>query len=91
MFDDKGWNTIDKNRRKHSKSTNMTGLKKNPASVDESVNDIRVSYTNSRSIRNKMDLLRGVASVEIVDVIAFTETWLDSAVKNFATEFEMNW
>ena len=37
-----------------------------------------------------MDLLRGLASVEKFDVIAITETGLDLAVKNFATEFEIN-
>ena len=63
---------------------NMSGIK-NPASVDEMDNAIRVYNTNSRSIGNKMDLLRGLASIEKFDVIAFTETWLDLAVKNFAT------
>ena len=29
-------------------------------------------------------------SIEKFDVIAITETWLDSADKDFATEFEIN-
>ena len=41
----------------------MTGLK-NLASIDKRVNDIRVYYTNSRIIRNKIDLLRGLAAAK---------------------------
>ena len=66
---------------------NITGIK-NPACVDERINYIRIYYTNSRIIRNKIDLLRGLASVENFDVIAITETWLESVVKNFATKFK---
>ena len=88
-FDDKGESTIGKNSRKDSKCMNMLGIK-NPASVDEGINDIRVYNRNSRSIRNKIDLLRVLASVENVHIIAISATWLDSAVKNFATEFKIN-
>ena len=89
-FDDVTGSTIGKNRKKNNKSGNMTVIKKNLASVDDRINDIRVYDTNSRNIRNKMDLMSGLASVEKFDVIVITETWLDSAVKKFATEFKMN-
>ena len=51
---------------------------------------INVYYTNSRSIRNKIDLLRGIACAENLDIIAITETWLDMAEKDFLSEFEIN-
>ncbi len=38
---------------------------------------INVYYTNSRSLRNKMDLLRGVNAAEKFDIIAITESWMD--------------
>lgn len=57
--------------------------------VDNSKRNIKVYYCNSRSIRNKIDLLRGLASVERPEVIAITETWLDTVGRDFKTEFEI--
>ena len=37
-----------------------------------------------------MDLLRVIASVEKFDVIAIWEAWLNSADKDFVTEFQIN-
>ena len=64
----------------------MTGIK-NPISVDERVNDIKVYNTNSRSIKNKIGLLRGLANVKKCYVISITKAWLDSADKEFETKF----
>ncbi len=47
-------------------------------------------YTNSRSLRNKIDLLRGKACVEEFDVMAITETWVDTVNKNFLSEYEID-
>ena len=57
---------------KNNKIRNMTRIKKT-GGVDVRVKDIRVYYTNSRSIRNKINLLRGLTSVEHLDVIAIME------------------
>ncbi len=48
---------------------------------------LKVYYTNCRSLRNKIDLLRGKACVENFDIIAITETWIDINSKNFLSEF----
>ncbi len=50
--------------------------------------DLKVYYTNSRSLRNKIDLLRGRACVEEFDIIALTETWIDTACKNFLSKYK---
>ncbi len=46
-------------------------------------------YANCRSLRNKIDLLRGKACVENFDIIAVTETWIDINSKNFLSEFKI--
>ncbi len=48
---------------------------------------LKVYYTNCRSLRNKIDLLRGKTCVENFDIIAVTETWIDTNSKNFEAEF----
>ncbi len=50
---------------------------------------LKVCYTNCRSIRNKIDLLRGKTCVENFDIIAVTETWIDKNSKNFLSEFKI--
>ncbi len=50
---------------------------------------LRFYYTNSGSLRNKMDLLREKVCVEKFDIVAVTETWMDTARKNFLSEFEI--
>ncbi len=45
--------------------------------------------TNCRSLRNKIDLLRGKACVENFDIIAVTEPWIDTNSKNFESEFKI--
>ena len=42
-----------------------------------------MNYTNFRSILNKIDLFRGLRSVEKFVVIAIPETWLDMTNKTF--------
>ncbi len=41
------------------------------------------------SLRNKIDLLRGKVCVENFDIIAVTETWIDTNSKNFLSEFKI--
>ena len=48
--------------------------------------ELSVFYTNSRSVINKIDILRGIACVEELDIIGITETWLDIAGKHFLPE-----
>ncbi len=50
---------------------------------------LKVYYTNCRSLRNKIDLLRGKVCVENFDIIAVTETWIDTNSKNFLSEFKI--
>ncbi len=50
---------------------------------------LKVYYTNCRSLRNKIDLLRGKACVENFDIIAVTEAWIDINSKNFLSEFKI--
>ncbi len=47
---------------------------------------ISVYYTSSRSIRNKIDLLRGKARVEKFDMIAITESWINTVDRHFLPE-----
>ena len=54
------------------------------------VQGLTVFYTNSRSVVNKMDVLRGIASTENLDIIGITETWLDIAGKHFLPEVEID-
>ncbi len=51
--------------------------------------DLKVYNTNSRNLRNKIDLLREKACVEEFDIIELTETWIDAANKNFLLEYEI--
>lgn len=44
--------------------------------------DLNVHYTN-RSIRNKINLFRGKASVERSDLIAITESWINTEDRHF--------
>ena len=39
---------------------------------------LKVLYCNARSIRNKMDELRGVIAMEGLDIIGITESWANS-------------
>ena len=50
---------------------------------------LKIYYTNGRSIRNKIDLLRALASEENFDIIAITESWLDLAGNHFKPEVEI--
>ena len=59
-------------------------------STEKARNSLSVYYTNCRSIMNKIDLLRGMASVEKFDIIALTETWLDMSGKVFDTEVKID-
>ncbi len=50
---------------------------------------LKVYYTNCRSLRNKINLLRGKTYVQNFDIIAITETWIDTNSKNFLSEFKI--
>ena len=50
---------------------------------------LKVYYTNSRSIRNKIDLLRAVVCTEEIDIVAITESWLDMSGKLFMSEMQI--
>ncbi len=50
---------------------------------------LNVYYTNSRSLRNKMDLLRRVNAAEKFDIIVIAESWMNLDSKPFSTEFEI--
>ncbi len=43
----------------------------------------------TQTVGNKIDLLRGKSSVENFDIIAITETWIDTNNKNFVSEFNI--
>ncbi len=47
-------------------------------------------YTNRRSLKNKIDLLMGKACVEFFNIMAITETWVDTANKTFMSEYEID-
>ena len=55
-------------------------------SKEREVHELSVFYTNSRSVTNKIDTLRGIACVEELDFIGIKETWLDIADKHFLPE-----
>ncbi len=67
-----------------SRQVNKAKTRGNRTDLNEGLN---VYYTNSRSLRNKMDLLRGVNAAEKFDIIAITESWMDLDSKHFTTEF----
>lgn len=46
-------------------------------------------YTNSKSLRNKIYVLRGKASVGKCDIISLTETWMETANKNLMSEYQI--
>ncbi len=50
---------------------------------ERSQGGLKVHYINYRSLRNKIDLLRGKVCVENFGIIAVTETWMDINSKKF--------
>ena len=72
-----------------SKDRNKFKDRNKLANTENGDNYIKVYYCNSRSVRNKIDLLRGLASVERPAVIAITETWIDTKERDFKSEFEI--
>ena len=50
---------------------------------------LSVYYTNCRSLCNKMDELRAIASTDRPDIIALTETWINTDKRNFIAEFHI--
>ena len=51
--------------------------------------DLRVYYTNSRSLGNKMNELRALVCTEKLDIIAITETWINLENKHYKTEYSI--
>ncbi len=68
-----------------SSQVNKAKTRGNRTDLNEGLN---VYYTNSRSLRNKRDLLRGVNAAEKFDIIAITESWMDLDSNYFSTEFQ---
>ena len=54
------------------------------------MHELSVFYTNSRSVINKIDTLRGIACVEELDIIGITETWLDITGKHCLPEVRID-
>ena len=53
------------------------------------VGGLSVVLLNARSIRNKMLEFRAMVATSRYDLIAITETWLDTAVRDFAGEYHL--
>ena len=75
--------------KKKGSIRNNTSKGRNKLANAVNRDNIKVYYCNSRSVRNKIDLLRGLASVERPEVIAITETWIDTEGRDFKSEFEI--
>ncbi len=71
-------------RSNDSVKSSQAKARGNRTDVNEGLN---VYYTNSRSLRNKMDLVRGVNAAEKFDIIAITESWMNLDSNHFSTEF----
>ncbi len=69
--------------------TESTGWHHRSRSGIRQEDGLKVYYTNCRSLRNKIDLLRVKVCVENFDIIAVTETWIDTNSKNFLSEFKI--
>ena len=48
---------------------------------EEEVQELNVFHSNSRSVVNKIDALKGVACTEELGITGITETWQDTAGK----------
>ena len=51
---------------------------------------VSIFYANSTRVINKMEMLRGIACTEELDIIGITETWLDSR-QAFPTRSRNRW
>lgn len=51
---------------------------------------LKIYYTNSRSLRNKIEELRAIAVSEEIDVICISETWANLEKNHIRTEFLIN-
>ena len=77
----------------HDGKLNINGVKGNSDNgrgKEREAHKLSVFYTNSRSVINKIDTLRGIACVEELDIIGITKTWLDIAGKHFLPEVGIN-
>ena len=57
---------------------------------EKSNKSLRVIYANSRSLGNKINELRAIASSEKPDLICISETWMKLENKHFKAEFVIN-
>ena len=53
-------------------------------------NSLQVYYTNSRSLRNKMDEFRTLISTEKIDIAIFSETWMNTESREFLAEYQVS-
>ena len=54
------------------------------------IQNLRVYYTNSRSLGNKINELRALVCTEKLDIVAVTETWMNLGNKHFKTEYNID-
>ena len=88
----------DGSEKAHKKDEIIKGLGKNEEKGKEvtrkrkasQVKNLNVFYVNSRSLMNKIDIVRGIACTEDLDIIGITETWLDTKEKHFLPEVEID-
>ena len=55
----------------------------------QNTTNLNVYYANSRSIRNKMDDIRALVCTEKIDIIAFTETWINLDTRELPVEYQI--
>ena len=55
----------------------------------QNTTNLNVYYANSRSMRNKMDDIRALVCTEEIDIIAFTETWINLDTRELPVEYQI--
>ena len=57
--------------------------------VRETKRELRVYYTNARSVRNKIEELKCLACTEKLDIILISETWININNKDLAADYSI--
>lgn len=68
----------------HVKKSNTEDISKKEGELKTS---LKVFYTNSRSLGNKINELRAIASCERPDIIGISESWMKLETKQLKTEY----
>ena len=75
----------------HSTSFRRNSLASKPQNGRiANINNLKVYYTNSRSLGNKMNDLRALVSTEKIDIIAISETWMRLESHHYKAEYQIN-